>query len=102
MPSFELVLGLAVCLSTVISFVLLLCPTAYDGASGKSESGDASNSRFQILVLGDVGRSPRMQYHAISISKHGGVVDLIGYGGETRYFAHDSVYCATCGLTANR
>jgi beta-1,4-mannosyltransferase len=33
----------------------------------------------QILVLGDVGRSPRMQYHALSIAKHGGRVDLIGF-----------------------
>ncbi|KAK6591690.1 glycosyl transferase group 1 [Botrytis cinerea] len=33
----------------------------------------------QVLVLGDIGRSPRMQYHAMSIAKHGGRVDLIGY-----------------------
>lgn len=34
-----------------------------------------------ILVLGDIGRSPRMQYHALSIAKHGGNVTLIGYYG---------------------
>ncbi|TPX15937.1 uncharacterized protein E0L32_000271 [Thyridium curvatum] len=33
----------------------------------------------QVLVLGDIGRSPRMQYHALSIAKHGGSVELIGY-----------------------
>ena len=33
----------------------------------------------QILVLGDVGSSPRMQYHALSIAKHGGRVDLVGF-----------------------
>ncbi|KAI1817532.1 glycosyltransferase family 33 protein [Poronia punctata] len=33
----------------------------------------------QILVLGDIGRSPRMQYHALSVAKHGSVVHLIGY-----------------------
>ncbi|KAH7064445.1 glycosyl transferases group 1-domain-containing protein [Paraphoma chrysanthemicola] len=33
----------------------------------------------QIVVLGDIGRSPRMQYHALSIAKHGGRVFLIGY-----------------------
>ncbi|RYP48118.1 hypothetical protein DL768_005915 [Monosporascus sp. mg162] len=33
----------------------------------------------QVLVLGDIGRSPRMQYHALSIARHGGNVDLIGY-----------------------
>lgn len=32
-----------------------------------------------ILVLGDIGRSPRMQYHAASIAKHGGRVSLVGY-----------------------
>lgn len=35
----------------------------------------------QVLVLGDIGRSPRMQYHAMSIAKHGGSVDLVGYQG---------------------
>lgn len=35
----------------------------------------------QIVVLGDIGRSPRMQYHALSIAKHGGRVFLIGYHG---------------------
>lgn len=35
----------------------------------------------QVVVLGDIGRSPRMQYHALSIAKHGGRVDLIGYLG---------------------
>jgi beta-1,4-mannosyltransferase len=37
---------------------------------------------FQVVVLGDIGRSPRMQYHAISIAKHGGQVQLIGYVGK--------------------
>lgn len=35
--------------------------------------------RIQILVLGDIGRSPRMQYHAISCARNGMHVDLIGY-----------------------
>ncbi|EMC95837.1 glycosyltransferase family 33 protein [Baudoinia panamericana UAMH 10762] len=34
---------------------------------------------IQIVVLGDIGRSPRMQYHALSVATHGGKVDLIGY-----------------------
>lgn len=37
--------------------------------------------RVQVLVLGDIGRSPRMQYHALSIARHGGKVDLVGYNG---------------------
>ncbi|OTB13114.1 glycosyltransferase family 33 protein [Daldinia sp. EC12] len=37
----------------------------------------------QVLVLGDIGRSPRMQYHALSVARHGGRVDLIGYHEST-------------------
>lgn len=36
-----------------------------------------------ILVLGDIGRSPRMQYHAISFAKEKFAVHLIGYPGST-------------------
>lgn len=35
-----------------------------------------------VLVLGDVGRSPRMQYHAMSLASHGVRVTLVGYTGE--------------------
>lgn len=35
----------------------------------------------QVVVLGDIGRSPRMQYHALSIAQHGGTVDMVGYTG---------------------
>lgn len=33
-----------------------------------------------VVVLGDIGRSPRMQYHALSIAEMGHTVDIIGYG----------------------
>ncbi|XP_029635782.1 chitobiosyldiphosphodolichol beta-mannosyltransferase [Octopus sinensis] len=36
-----------------------------------------------IVVLADIGRSPRMQYHALSFAKEGFAVDLIGYGGSS-------------------
>ncbi|WAQ97421.1 ALG1-like protein [Mya arenaria] len=35
-----------------------------------------------IVVLGDIGRSPRMQYHAISFLKSGFTVDMVGYSGS--------------------
>lgn len=35
-----------------------------------------------VLVLGDIGRSPRMQYHAISFARQGYTVDLVGYPGS--------------------
>lgn len=40
-----------------------------------------SKPRICILVLGDIGRSPRMQYHALSCAKAGFHVDLVGFGG---------------------
>ena len=35
-----------------------------------------------VIVMGDVGRSPRMQYHAQSLLEEGYTVSLIGYDGE--------------------
>jgi len=37
--------------------------------------------RTAVIVIGDVGRSPRMQYHAASLAGAGGEVDLIGLEG---------------------
>lgn len=34
-----------------------------------------------ILVLGDIGRSPRMMYHAQSFAENEFVTYVIGYGG---------------------
>lgn len=59
----------------ISSLVLLNLPTQYGGIIGK----DRSANRVQILVLSDIGRSPRMQYHALSVARHGVQVDLIGY-----------------------
>ena len=70
---------------TLITIVMLLVPTPYvtdDVLDGKRRN----EIRVQVLVLGDIGRSPRMQYHALSIAKHGGQVDLIGYKGSRRWF----------------
>ena len=39
-----------------------------------------------IVVLGDVGRSPRMQYHALSFVKTGFTVEVVGYGGNHIHF----------------
>eukprot|EP00979_Chaetoceros_neogracilis_P008233 scaffold1829_cov289-Chaetoceros_neogracile.AAC.4 len=35
-----------------------------------------------VVVMGDLGRSPRMSYHALSLLEHGHCVSLIGYEGE--------------------
>jgi hypothetical protein len=39
-------------------------------------------AHFVVIVLGDVGRSPRMQYHANSLLQAGNLVSLVGYVGE--------------------
>ncbi|XP_004478419.1 chitobiosyldiphosphodolichol beta-mannosyltransferase isoform X2 [Dasypus novemcinctus] len=38
-----------------------------------------------VVVLGDVGRSPRMQYHALSLAKHGFLVTLLGFYDSKPY-----------------
>jgi beta-1,4-mannosyltransferase len=62
-----------VAVSTLLVLALLLRQTRYQNISDELS--------VQVLVLGDVGRSPRIQYHAASIVQHGGTVDLIGYLG---------------------
>lgn len=37
-----------------------------------------------VLVLGDVGRSPRMMYHSESLAKLGWETIIVGYRGEYR------------------
>ncbi|RDW91872.1 hypothetical protein BP5796_01266 [Coleophoma crateriformis] len=76
----ELLLTLAVIASTTLTVVLLMLPTRYVRHSPPAATRqDASKISVQVLVLGDIGRSPRMSYHAMSIAKHGARVDVIGY-----------------------
>lgn len=74
---FTLLLCILPLLALVAFFALGL--TKYDGPPAGSGEGGVS---VHVLVLGDIGRSPRMMYHALSIAKHGGKVNLIGYLGE--------------------
>ncbi|KAL7538578.1 hypothetical protein ACHAWF_006136 [Thalassiosira exigua] len=55
----------------------------------RSEAGDsrprcrsAKPKHAVVMVLGDIGRSPRMQYHTLSLLEDGHYVTLIGYAGE--------------------
>ena len=71
--------------SAAFLVVLPLIPTRFRGAAApqkRAQDQAPPRTSVQVLVLGDIGRSPRMQYHAISIAKHGGHVDLIGYTGQ--------------------
>jgi hypothetical protein len=73
--------------STLFTIILLCLPYQYRGDGGNATSSEsagssgASHVSIQVLVLGDIGRSPRMQYHALSIAKHGGRLQMIGYLG---------------------
>jgi len=79
--------------STLITVVLLLLPSQDarrktppsdrlrdQGRAGARSTHEADCS-VQVVVLGDLGRSPRMQYHALSIANHGGTVQMVGYLG---------------------
>lgn len=100
---FDIVLGVALLLSSLFTIVLVTLPSQYDPYMDKplkvidedgneiqvkqkdgSDPVDFKQGRtVHIVVLGDIGRSPRMQYHALSIAKHGGRVYLIGYQGAS-------------------
>jgi beta-1,4-mannosyltransferase len=76
-------LAAAVAISTFLTVFLLTLPSRYvaDEEGSRSSSTKARTTSVQIVVLGDIGRSPRMEYHALSIAKHGGRVDIIGVLG---------------------
>lgn len=47
-----------------------------------------------VLVVGDVGRSPRMCYHALSLAQHGCTVHLVGYHNSKlplQLLQHDAI-----------
>src|SRR5258707_9388599 len=46
-----------------------------------TEAESLRGRRVLVIVLGDVGRSPRMLYHALALAEAGAEVDLAGYGG---------------------
>jgi beta-1,4-mannosyltransferase len=95
-------LTLIVGLSTFFTILLIVLPKQYEQAADRAiryvDDDGAELEKLppkrkepiatklgwtvQIVVLGDIGRSPRMQYHALSIAKYGGKVFLIGYQGE--------------------
>lgn len=76
--------------SALFLSIIFLLPSRYK----KEDDKTGALPRCQILVIGDIGRSPRMQYHAISMGKHGVPVDLIGYLGklmESRPNGYESI-----------
>lgn len=47
--------------------------------SRKMTERKIKTKRACVVVLGDIGRSPRMQYHTKSLAENNLIVDLIGY-----------------------
>ncbi|ORX94756.1 beta-1,4-mannosyltransferas-like protein [Clohesyomyces aquaticus] len=97
-PWFEPSLFLAVLVGIISIICYLTLPQPYlpladkpvlDPMEGKKNNSSIKEKKkpgwfrrrrtIQVVVLGDIGRSPRMQYHAISLAKHGARVFLIGY-----------------------
>lgn len=50
----------------------------------RMKSKPARRNTATIIVLGDIGRSPRMMYHAESFAKKGWDTSIVGYNGEYR------------------
>ena len=57
-------------------------PSSLKLTSSRVPENEHSKGRVCVLVLGDFGRSPRMQYHTLSLAREGYSVDVIGYGGS--------------------
>ncbi|GLI80432.1 mannosyltransferase [Penicillium ochrochloron] len=70
---------IAFVLSSALTVVILLLPSQYVPPRSSTGQAEKAKPTVQILVLGDIGRSPRMQYHALSIARKGGKVVIIGY-----------------------
>ncbi|XP_059288310.1 UDP-glycosyltransferase TURAN isoform X2 [Lycium ferocissimum] len=64
--------------------------------SGENETGIRASGRAAVVVLGDIGRSPRMQYHALSLARQAHLeVDIVAYGGSDPHSAvkeHKSIH----------
>ncbi len=45
------------------------------------KTNNRTNENVCVIVLGDLGRSPRMNYHCLSFANAGYNVSFIGYKG---------------------
>ena len=65
----------------IVGTILLLVPPVFVILYLTLNYWIGGKKNICIVVLGDVGRSPRMQYHALSFVKTGFSIDIVGYGG---------------------
>lgn len=64
-----------------IYFLIPVCLYVF-APRGPSQADLNRRARAIVLVLGDLGRSPRMMYHARSLARGNVEVDLCGYDDE--------------------
>lgn len=69
----------SVAIVVIVLVVTLIVTVICSALPSNARHGKGS---VQIVVLGDLGHSPRMQYHALSVAKNNGHVDFIGYLGS--------------------
>lgn len=81
--TFNTMLGVFVYALFVI-FTLTLSIVLLAALKWREEDG---KGRVAVIVLGDLGRSPRMQYHALSLCREGYEVEFVGYGGKNIHVA---------------
>ncbi|KAK6333769.1 mannosyltransferase [Orbilia blumenaviensis] len=72
----DTLLPLITLISITLTAAVLCLPSRYNPQPTREKD---RKGRVAVLVLGDIGRSPRMQYHALSLASNGWGVDLIGY-----------------------
>ncbi|CEJ84228.1 hypothetical protein VHEMI03416 [[Torrubiella] hemipterigena] len=66
-------------LRVLANYLASLIPTKYIATENPEDD------HIQIVVVGDIGRSPRMQYHAISFAKLNRMVDIVGFRETARH-----------------
>ena len=67
-----------------------------DTEAGERAFPTGSPPRVCVVVMGDLGRSPRMLYHALELADAGAAVDLVGYAGRPlprRVNEHSGIRC---------
>lgn len=74
-------------IATFLAIVVIIGGIAYilkQTRDKLSKKPDTTNDKPNVLlmVLGDIGRSPRMQYHALSLAQNNYNVDFVGYKGS--------------------
>lgn len=70
---------------TALSTIIPNCTTMssfHSPGNGSTTSKRHEHLHVVVIVLGDIGRSPRMQYHSLSLLSAGHTVSLVGYTGE--------------------